>query len=72
MCKQMFLAIVLAMSLSGCSWASNNSADKSSDTDVASHNTLISVPVDNRTWVESTCPMAVQVGNNSCGVQVTK
>ena len=33
-------AIVLAMSLSGCAWASNNSADKTSDTDILSHDTL--------------------------------
>lgn len=71
MCKRVLLAIVLAMTLSGCSWASNNSADKTSDTDIASHNTLLSVPIDNRTWIESACPMAVQVGNGSCTMQVT-
>lgn len=73
MCKQVLLAIVLAMSLSGCAWASNNSADKTSDTDILSHDTLISVPVDNRTWidVESPCPLAIQIGDGSCTVQVT-
>ena len=72
--RNLALVILLALSLSGCSWLSNNSDDKTSDTDVLSHDTLISVPVDNRTWieVESPCPMAVQLGDGSCNVKVTK
>lgn len=70
--KKTILVITLMLMLSGCSWASGNSADKTSDTDVASHNTLISVPVDNRTQIESPCPLAVQIGDGSCTIQVSK
>lgn len=84
MFKRVLLVIVLAMTLtlSGCSWLSNNSdydskdRNRTSDTDIASGNDirLIDVQVDARNFSTldiSTCPVAVQVGDNSCGVKVT-
>lgn len=80
----LILALLLALTLSGCSWLSNNSdddtrsysKDRTSDTDVLSHNDvrLVDVQVDGRTWiaVQSTCPVATQVGDGSCTVQVAK
>jgi hypothetical protein len=77
--RNLALVILLALSLSGCSWLSNNSDDDSryyskdriSDTDILSENDvrLIDVKIDSRdfsTLEISTCPLATQVGTGSC------
>lgn len=78
------LVLALVLTLSGCSWLSKNSdddtryysKDRTSDTDILSENDvrLINVQVDARdfsTLEISTCPVAVQVGDNSCSARVT-
>ena len=77
--RNLALVILLALSLSGCSWLSNNSDDDSryyskdriSDTDILSENDvrLIDVKIDSRdfsTLEISTCPLATQAGTGTC------
>lgn len=78
------LALVLVASLlAGCSLASGNTAsdddtrawskDRTSDTDILSSNDirLLDVSVDARKVISvtiGTCPLATEVGSNSCNV----